>query len=891
MAADELPSGTVALLFTDIEGSTRLVQALGDAYPAILRDHLAILERAVEDAGGRVFGTEGDAVFAVFAAAPAAIRAGADAQRALAAHAWPAGGRVRVRIGIHAGPVERFGDGYVGLSLHQAARIASAGHGGQVLVSEAARALAADGLPGDLAFVDLGAHRLKDLAHPERLFQLVGPGLETGFPALRSLDVRPNNLPVQLTTFVGRDELAVGRERLERTRLLTLTGPGGTGKTRLALQLAAEAADRFPDGVYFVALDAIEEPELIPSAIAAAVALEPGSDPPLDRLLAWLPGRRLLLVLDNLEQVVAGAPVIGRLLAASPDLTILATSRILLRIAGEQELAVPPLGVPAAGEASPDAAGRSEAVRLFVERAMSAQPSFRLDAESAPDVVEIVRRLDGLPLAIELAAARVRILSVSALRSRLDQRLALLTGGPRDRPTRQQTLRGAIDWSHDLLDEPERRLFRRVGVFAGGLSLPEAEPVCGPPSEIGGEVFDGLADLAEKSLIRPAEDHGEPRFEMLATIREYALERLAESREAEAIGERHARAYLELAEAAAGHLTGPDSRAWLDRLEADHDNLRAAVDRAVEHGDAEIALRLLAALWRFWQIRGHLVEAADRADRILSMAGIEGADPRLLARGWGARGGIAYWRGDLPTTADAYRRALEAARRSGDRRTLADALYDAGYAPFADRPDPTTMRDEGLVYFDEAAAVYRELGDDRGLASVEWAIGVANTFAGRHDEALGHVTRALAAYRAVDDRFGEGWALHMIGLNLAKLGDLDASERRFREALDVFGPYGDLSAILIVLVDLGLVADRLGDPERATRLGGAAHAIRNRSGSDLLQVSGEAIGWPVPEPPDPADAERARWWAEGLGLSIEVAIELARQPTRRSSPDRSVETP
>ena len=523
-ARPEPPTGTVTFVFSDIEGSTRLLRALGDDYPRVLAEHRELLQVAAHGHGGHVMGSEGDALFVAFPDAPSALAYAIAGQRAMAAHEWPPGHPVRVRIGIHTGEALRVGDDYVGLTLHEAARITSAANGGQMLLSGATRSLVATQLPEGVHLIDLGLHRLKDLAEPERLFQVDDPETPGPFPPPRSLDARPNNLPVQVTSFIGRAELAEARRLLAGAHLLTLTGPGGTGKTRLALQLAAELSDDFPDGVFFVPLDAVTDPELVPSAIVSALGLEAGKVPSIERLLAWGREMRVLLVLDNFEQVVDAVSSVSRLLRELPQIRIVVTSRTPLRVYGEQELPVPPLGVPQPDGLTAEAAARSEAVRLFVERAMSAQPSFRLSEENASLVVDIVRRLDGLPLAIELAAARVRLLSVPVLRERLDRRLSLLVGGPRDRPSRQQTLRGAIDWSFDLLDEGERRLFERFGVFAGGAWLLTAETVCGPAAELGGDAFDGLTSLADKSLLRTMPDgFDEPRFALLATIREYAL--------------------------------------------------------------------------------------------------------------------------------------------------------------------------------------------------------------------------------------------------------------------------------------------------------------------------------------------------------------------------------
>jgi predicted ATPase/class 3 adenylate cyclase len=873
-SASVLPTGTVTFLFTDIEGSTRLVQQLGPAYPAALSTHRDLVITAADANGGQTFGSEGDALFIAFPDAPSAVAAAAGAQRSLGAHAWPQDQQVRVRMGIHTGDVALSGGDYVGLPLHQVARITAAGHGGQVLLSEATRALAETALPAGVTLRDLGQYRLKDLTRPERLFELVIDGLEGSFPPLRTIDVRPNNLPVQLTTFVGRDELERARRLLETTRLLTLTGPGGIGKTRLALQLAAETVDAFPDGLFFVPLDAVFDPDLIPSAIAEALQVEAGGEPPLTRVIEYLRGRRTLLVLDNFEQIVDGAGIVARLLTEAPRLTVMVTSRVLLRTYGEQEFPVPPLRLPEPGGVSGagEAAG-IEAVRLFVERAMASQPSFTLTDANAPAVADIVTRLDGLPLAIELAAARVRVLPVESLRARLDDRLGILTGGARDRPERQQTLRGAIAWSHDLLDEPDRRLFARFSAFAGGACLQQAEEVCGPGSELGREVLAGLSSLVEKSLIRPdpASD-GEPRFAMLATIREYATERLEESGAAEALRRRHAGAYLALVESCAAELTGPMGRRWLDRLELDHDNLRAAFDWTMRAGEPELALRMVAGAWRFWQIRGHLHEAQERAARALALPGAATLSAAIRARALGAAGSIAYWRGNIPEVHRLYREALGEARRSGDLATIAEALYNVAFAP-----SPDVLASErfllGAEYVTEALALYRQLGDERGIANTTWALGLGAMANRDWGGSRAYIGESLRAYRALDDPFGMGWALFELATIETEDGTPDEAEPYVLEALKVFAAAGDLSAEVLVLASLIVIAQQRGQVERAWRLAGAASALRRRTGTDLVLVSGWRDRQLPERPVDDPDAERA--WAEGEAMSAEAVIAYA----------------
>src|SRR2546421_4825455 len=484
-----LPTGTVTFFFSDIEGSTRLIQQVGERYPDVLLAHHTLLRNAVAAHSGNELRTEGDSFFIVFGSALDACSGAAEAQKALAQHAWPDGGQVRVRIGLHTGEATLVGNEYLGLDVHRAARVASAAHGGQVLVSETTRALVDHVLPPTLTLKDLGVHRLKDLARAERLFQLLIEGLPGEFPVLRTLEATPNNLPTQLTSFIGRDDqVREARQLLTRSRLLTLTGPGGTGKTRLSLQIAADVMDSFPDGVYFVPLASVQDPELVPSAIAQALAISSTAGRRLiDSLLDHLRDKRTLLVLDNFEQLLPAATVTTELLEASPGLRVLVSSRAVLRIYGEQEFPVPPLALPDL-KALPDLATLSqfEAVRLFIERAVAVKPDFQATNENAPAIAGIGERVDGLPLAIELAAARVKLFSPQALLVRLEKSLSALGSGARDLPGRQQTLRGAIQWSYDLLNQGERRLLARFSVFARGASLEHVEVVCGPAEDIGG---------------------------------------------------------------------------------------------------------------------------------------------------------------------------------------------------------------------------------------------------------------------------------------------------------------------------------------------------------------------------------------------------------------------
>ena len=584
-----LPSGTVTFLLTDVEGSTALWERDPEAMRRALARHDTLIGAGIECRGGVVVKHrgEGDSVFAVFARVSDAVAAAADLQRALQAEPWPIPALLRVRMALHTGEAELRESDYYGVAVNRCARLRSAGHGGQILLSEATAAIARESLPEGAGVRDLGTHRLRDLQRPERIHQLVLPDLLTEFPALASLDGRPNNLPVQPTPLIGREREVdlVGSLLLrEDVRLLTLTGPGGTGKTRLGLEVAADGLDYFEDGVFFVALAPISDPALVIPAIAQTLGVrEAGGRALLGCLKAYLRGRDLLLVLDNFDQLLGAAPLVADLLAACTGLKILVTSRAVLNLRGEREFPVLPLALPDRRCPPPvDVVSGYPSVALFVQRAADAKPSFVLTAESAPAVVDICYRVDGLPLAIELAATRVKLLSPEALLARLERRLPLLTGGARDLPARQQTLRDAIAWSHELLDRSEQRLFRRLAVFVGGFTLDAVEAICNPEGDLDVDVLDGLASLVAKSLLRQEDQDGEPRFAMLETIREYGLERLEASGEADVLRREHARYYLALVEAT-GALLFATKRERL-RTTAEQGNVQTALRWLVQHG-------------------------------------------------------------------------------------------------------------------------------------------------------------------------------------------------------------------------------------------------------------------------------------------------------------------
>ena len=860
-----LPTGTVTFLFTDIEGSTRLVQAMGPRYGELLTDHCRIIREAIAAGGGTEVSTEGDSFFAAFPSAPAAVTATAMAQRRLSAHAWPDGAQVRVRMGLHTGEGIRGGDNYMGLDVHRAARIAAAGHGGQVLLSEATRSLI--GRLPDAALRDLGRHRLKDLANPEHLFQLDVAGLPTEFPALRSLDARPNNLPVQLTSFIGReDDLAAVGELLDRARLVTLTGPGGTGKTRLSLQVAAERLGRYADGAFFVELAPVSDPRLVPSAIAGALDVHEAPDRPLmDALRNALSDRELLLVLDNFEQVIEAAPVVTDLLAAASRLRVLATSRGPLHVHGEHEYAVAPLRVPDPGHLpAMEAISQFEGVALFIERAIAARSDFRVTNESAPAVAEIVARLDGLPLAIELAAAKVRLFGPEAVLGRLGSRLAFLGGGARDLPARQRTLRDAIDWSHSLLPAAEQHLLRRLALFVGGASLEAVEVVC-RPAELGLEAVAGVEALVDQSLIRREESaRGEPRFVMLETIREFAAEKLVESGEAADLHRRHAAHFTAVAEAAEPELTrSPET---IDRIGRDHDNVRAALAWAIDRDVADLGLRLGYAVWRFWQQRGHLREGREWFDRLLALPS---ASQRTGARARGLTGaaGIAYWQNDYQAAQAWYAEAEDIVRELGDRAWLADAIYNTASVALLRGDMATTW-----AKFGEGSAIARELDDQSMIARYLEAEGYTAFMVDDFARARRLLEEHLARAERGSDRMAIALGHHTVA-QVARLdGRLDDAARHYRQAISYGHELGDAASLSEPLQGLAAVAIALGDVARGVRLLGASDAIRDRLG-----------GGPPPEwlrLGDPLSAARQQLtgeafdlaWATGRAMTVDEAV-------------------
>ena len=822
-----LPSGTITFLFTDIEGSTRLLQQLGEKYAMLLLEQQRIVREACAAHQGSVVGTAGDSFFVAFGSAADGVNAAVQSQRALTAHAWPDGVQLRVRMGLHTGEAQIHSADYVGLDVHRAARIAAAAHGGQVLLSQATLDLVVQQLPDGVTVRDLGEHHLKDLRQAKRLFQLVIAGLPADFPPIQSLSVATNNLPIQLTSFVGRArEIGEVTQLLAETRLLTLTGPGGTGKTRLALQVSTQLIEYYKAGVFFVALAPIADPKLVAATIAQTVGVgETAGRSIVNSLKDFLRGKPLLLLLDNFEQVISASPLVADLLAASSGLKILVTSRESLHLSGERTYAVPPLALPELTERpSPESVARNATVELFLQRAQAVKPDFKLTQDTAAVVAEICHRLEGLPLAIELAAARVKLLPPQAMLARLGDRLEFLTGGARDLPARQQTLRSAIAWSYDLLDGDEQRLFRRLSVFVGGCTLEAAEVIAGGlPGQA--PILDQMASLLNKSLLRQVEGPlGETRFVMLALLRDFGWEELGASDEREAIRHRHAMLLLKLAEQAEASLESADQVQWMDRMEEEHDNLRAALEwsQAAE-GGAQICWRLASALGLFWEVRGHFSEGRERLSAILASETVQGqtaARARLLARA----AELAYRQSDYPAT---------------------------------------------IALAGESLAICRALGDKAGAASALIKLGNAATEGGDYAATSGLLEEALGLWRQLDDQHGTARALINLGWAALRAGDYPLAQARLEEALALSRELGDTRSIGFELTGLGEVALRQGDYNRARRLVEESLALRQQLGNKWgVGVSLGTLGW---------IAMRERHWSRAvarLGESLEVRREI-----------------
>jgi predicted ATPase/class 3 adenylate cyclase len=864
----DLPTGTVSFLFTDIEASTRLLQQLGDAYGGLLDDHHRILQRAIEDAGGVRVSTDGDGVFGAFSRAGDAVTAAASAQLELKQKDWPSDVEVRVRMGIHTGDGDIGPDGYRGLDVHRAARISAASSGGQVLVSDATRSLVESSLQKHLGLRDLGYHRLKDLNDPEHIFQLLIDGLQSAFPALTPLDDVRNNLPLQLTSFVGREaELDELKDLLEANRLITLTGVGGTGKTRMAYKVADGAKRQFPDGVWVAELARISDPNLVANELATEMGVRPQPGEAIARTLASVvQHQKVLIILDNCEHLLdASAELSSDLLHAGPKVKVIATSREALGVVGEVSYPVASLGLPKGEIADDEDVLRFDAVELFAERAALIKPGFSVTERNVRAVVQICRRLDGVPLAIELAAARVRALSPKDIADHLDDRFRLLTGGSRTALPRQQTLEATVAWSYDHLTEPEQLVFGRLSVFSGGFTMETAALVCAGDGLEVFDVDDLVLGLIDKSMIVIEEDETGSRYRLLETLRQYARDRLAERSDPDQLRRKHAEVFVGLAERLDNSLRGPNQVVAVRQMGAEHDNLRIALTWAQDAGEPVLVLRLVAALGLFWDLAGHWTEGrawmsqapfehedlpldlrieatlggltmvisddkekgAELAEQVMDQA-VRLDEPLHLGRALSAYGYAIAWMGKTDESLEALERAVELCRDENDPWMLAHALLTLGNVVGRTQPDRAVEAElEGLD-------IFRSLGDRLQVADALYLLG-ATTQEDNPDDAASWLEESLQLAREVGSPSREGHALLQLGMVKRSEGD-DDTYQTLLEALQHLTDVGDRHCAANTEREMAMV-DLADDPglaeQRLRRALTTAASVKDRANTAL----------------------------------------------------------
>jgi len=906
----DLPAGTVTLLFTDIEGSTHLLQQLGNRYTAVLTEYRHLQRAIFREYHGYEVDTQGDAFFTAFARTRDAVAAAVATQRTLARHLWGGGITIRVRIGVHTGEPELAAEGYVGIDVHFAARLMNAGHGGQVLLSQTTRDLLIHNLPDDVALRDLGEHRLKDLSYPQHLFQLVIANLPFDFPKLSTVDVSTSNLPVHPSPLIGRkNELAsvLHLMRQQDVRLLTLTGIGGVGKTRLGVQAAAELSGECADGVFFVSLAPIRDSALVIPTIAQTLGVRDETKQPLlERLKEDVRQKQILLLLDNFERVIAAAPSVADLLAVCPKLRVLVTSRETLHLQIEHEFRVPPLPQPDFAHGADLAAlSQNEAVELFVKRAQGVRPDFCLTAANAQAIAEICVRLDGLPLAIELAAARSKLLSPRALLARLGNRLNVLTSGTQDIPERQQTLRNTLEWSYHLLSSQQQQFFRMLSVFVGGGTLEAIEAISAALKMSEGGALDGAASLLDKSLLQAVGQEEETRFFMLETIREYGVQALSNGEEAEKVRQAHAEYYLSLAEQAYHELDGVQESEWLKRLEREQDNVRAALSWLLEPGRTtkgaryvEMALRLSTVLWPFWGLRGNYSEARSFLEQAIAVSEGAGASIRAKALYYAARiahtqgnneraeqlckeslmlyqelndatgsalalhhlADIAWTRGDLESARVQGEEAFEIFRKMNDIANV--AFMQLHLATLAiDQGDYT----KGCRLLEENLNICRELHDKSGIAEALMNVARAHFLAGDLTQVRPFLEESYAFYNEMGDKESIAYCFCQFGLLALNQDDLPEARSKMEAAVELFKEMGQKHGTATSLSFLAKVATRQGRLKEARKLYEESLAVARASDNKLsVVISLEGLASVIAGETLPEEGSRENMWAARL---------------------------
>lgn len=868
-----IPAGTVTFLFSDLEGGAQLWQAHPQKLRAALERHDDLMREAIVAAGGFVFKTMAHAFFVAFSTATEALEAVLCAQLSLVAEPWPEEVPIRARMALHTGAVESRDDDYFGPPVNRVARLLSTAHAGQIVMSQTTFDLVRDHLTPGATLRDLGTHQLKDLARPEQVFQLTHPRLPSEFPPLHSLSTHSNNLPQQLTTFVGREkESEEIKALLVKSRLVTLLGSGGTGKTRLSLQVGADILERFSDGVWFVELAPLSDPALVARAVAEALKVkETAGEPILSTLIESLKSKSLLIVLDNCEHVVgSSASFVADLLRRCSDVSVLASSREALGVSGEHTYRVPSLSLPDPKKHyTSQSLSQFESARLFIDRANLVKPDFEVTNKNAPALASICYHLDGIPLAIELAAARVRTLSVEDIESKLDQRFRLLTGGSRTAMPRQQTLRALVDWSYDLLSESEKVMLLRVSVFSGGWTLADAEAVCSSGSIEEWEILDLLSSLSDKSLVNIDSDGEEASFRLLETVRQYALERLQESGELEELRHRHMRWMREVAQNSEKFLRSQEQARSLAQFDNRRDNFRAALEWALET-ESEDALWLVGSLWRYWHIRAHIREGRVYTDRALSMMR-DRHSPKARAETYVASGTMALAAWDYETHRDRLLKALEVSEGL-DETTLLATIHNGLGIAYSGLEDWANSNQ----HYDRALVLYEKMGDRIGFVKV-LSNKASNASTAEKIEAY---RRALT----MSDDQGSPLMTAMIygnlGVALEETGDRQEAKSSHQKALALRFKLNEPAAIAGSLEGIGrYVAFGLFGGDHAAdgaRFLGASDLIREETGyfesDDLAEENvrareklNEALG---------QDAfEKA--WLEGRTQPLERIVEIA----------------
>lgn len=858
-----LPTGGLTFMFSDIEGSTGTLQQVGDeAFGRLLEMHHQVIRESLTEGGGIEVSTEGDSFFAVFKDPIAAVQTASNIHRELATQSPGWSSSVKVRIGLHVGIGMLGGDNYIGVDVHKASRIAGAAHGGETLMSDGLGKLVRAEF-GEESTISLGRFRLHGFSEAEMLHRLALPGLEADFPGPRARRA-DSRLPATPTEFVGRDaEIDAGVEALRSYRLVTLSGPAGTGKTRLAIEIARHLETDFADDVVFVPLASLNETDLVAGAILDVLDLQlAGGIEPKERLIRWLAERQMLLVLDNLEQLSEVGSLAADLLDNAPGLKVLATSRVPLRLAIEHEIRVPPLDVPDA-DASHDVIAEVAGVKLFTSRAAAVRPGFELTSENARTVAGIARSLDGLPLAIELAASRMRSLTPEIILERLGNQL--LAAPSSDLPARQQTIVNAIGWSYDLLAPRVRAVFEELSAFSGSFGLSEAEQVC----ENQDDVLECLIDLVEQSLLRQTETSGDPRFRMLTVIRDFGYAALVARGDEAEVTARHGQVYVRLAETVGKEILTSRQLLWLGRVGIEIDNFRAAFDRAVATGDQDTALAISGSLWRYWQIKGLLDEAGDRLRTALGM-GSDG-DPALRARGLTGLGGILYWQGQWDDTIEPYREALEIHLALGDRTGIAEALYNLSFPR-----GYTGDYEEADRLLRESLEISEEIDWRLGVGRAYWGLANMASYSQDWDDSIRYARQAADVFTAEDAPFDLAWAWFMVAHGYARSGHTEEARGAILEALEIFTRVRDVSALTLVFETISYVVLLLGDGAAAAYFGGVAARIKDDTGVEIGDV--EVIRFPELRTHLQAlsDSEQIHYDA-GFHAPLEEYVDQARQ--------------